>query len=158
MDINILNMNIYILLFIIIAIACIISLLLVGNKVSKRTIVLCFASYLLVAIAVISIRFYSEKSEQSIYIMTENDGRIEIALDNMKDYYGYRFYRFSTDSTSEEILEKVKETYDNAYYDETGNKIIFELNGTEYKIENEGTKKILWYESNKYLFSENEKQ
>lgn len=88
--------------------------------------------------------------------MTENHERIEIKLDNVKDYYGYNFYRFSTDLSTEELLEEVKETYDNAYYDKTENKVVFEHNGVEYEIENEGMKKILWIRLYKYLFAQKE--
>lgn len=50
----------------------------------------------------------------------------------------------------------MKETYDNAYYDKTENKVVFEHDGVEYEIENEGMKKFLWIRLYKYLFAQKE--
>lgn len=88
--------------------------------------------------------------------MADNGESIEISLNNVKDYYGYKFYRFHTDLSTGEVLKSVKEIYINAYYDKTEDKVVFENKGVEYKIEKEGVKSFLFHKSYKYLFTKNE--
>ena len=146
-------MNIFLFLYLIIAFAFILAFFSLKNKVKQRIIVLSCIAFCFVVVSTICVYFLYDGVEKSIYIMTENHERIEIKLDNVKDY---NFYRFSTDLSTEELLEEVKETYDNAYYDKTENKVVFEHNDVEYEIENEGMKKILWIRLYKYLFAQKE--
>ncbi|MCI9618259.1 MAG: hypothetical protein HFG31_09780 [Eubacterium sp.] len=148
--------NRFLFLYLIIALTFVLFFFLLKNKVKQRVMVLGLIVFCFVIVFVVGIYMLYDRAEQSIYIMAENNENIEIRLDNLKDYYGHNFYSFRTDLSTEEVLEKVKETYGNAYYDGKENKVIFEYNGVEYKIENEGIKKFLWIKLYKYLFGKNE--
>lgn len=76
-------MNIF--LYLIIVFAFVLAFFLLKNKVKQRIVVLSFIAFCFVVVSTICIYFLYDRVEQSIYIMTENDGKIEITLDNVKD-------------------------------------------------------------------------
>lgn len=123
---------------------------LVKNKWVKG--IFCFL--IIGVVLLLAINLFVCDNAKYIQLVNKEEKIIKVRLDNKKEYYGYRFNRFSTSLTTEELLETVQESYSNAYYDEKNKRIIFEHEGISYKIVNEGESNWLWNKRTDYLFAE----
>ena len=144
-------MNVYIGLIIIIAflLICFMGIKVIKNK--KNAVLISVFLIILVGImGIVFIKFYN--NEQYIKV-NDNNQEVSIKLKNHKEYYGYKFYRFSSFNSENEIIKELKQNGYDAHYNQDDKKIIISYQNNIFEIKMEEKEKILFRNHYNYIFS-----
>ncbi len=144
-------MNVYIGLIIIISfiLICIMGVKVIKNK--KNAVLISVFLIILVGImGIVFIKFYN--NEQYIKV-NDNNQEVSIKLKNHKEYYGYKFYRFSSFNSENEIIKELKQNGYDAHYNQDDKKIIISYQNDIFEIKMEEKEKNLFRNHYNYIFS-----
>ena len=145
-------MNIYVLLIIIMLL---IVICFVGMKCIHNKKILVIVLMLLIIIA--GFIGYIKFADNENYLrVNENNQEVSIKLKNHKEYYGHKFYRFSSFNSENEIIKELKENGYEAYYDQTAGKIIINYENSIFEIRMEEKEKLLIINRYNYVFLQQE--
>lgn len=147
-------MNIYALLIIIILL---VTICFVGMKYiqNKKRLVLVLMTVIIIA-GFIGIGYIKFANNENYLRVNENNQEVSIKLKNHKEYYGRKFYRFSSFNSENGIIKELKENGYDAYYDQTAKKIIINYGNDIFEITMEENEKMLIINRYNYIFLKQE--
>lgn len=64
-----------------------------------------------------SVIFIKFSNNEEYIKINENNKEVSIKLKNHKEYYGHKFYRFSSFKSETEVIKELRSNHYNAYYD-----------------------------------------
>lgn len=141
--------------------ACVIALitallLVVGIRKRKKQLV-AFVSAVLVIAAVSFIIYntvlYNNSDEVTIKEIDGSD--ISIAVENHSIGYEYYYAQFSTDLSTDELVQALKKQYPNASYNTQTEQIEFTFDNQIFTVDKHESNSFLWCTRNKYWFENN---
>ena len=143
-------MNVYVSLPIFIIIILIFS---IGVKIrnNKKSIVL-ISIFIILLVSIVG-SFYIMFSNNEQYIkINENNREVSIKLKNHKEYYGYKFYRFSSFNSESEIIKELKKNGYDSYYNQESKSIIINYQNNVFEIRMEKKEELLSRNRYNYIF------
>ena len=75
-----------------------------------------------------------------------------IALKNHKEYYGHKFYRFSSFKSETEVIKELRSNHYNAYYDQETGKVRITYDNDIFEIQMEKKENLLFINRYNYIF------
>lgn len=143
-------MNVYIGLIIIIAFLLICFM---GIKVIKNKKVVLISVFLIILVGIMGIVFIKISNNEQYIRVNENNQEVSIKLKNHKEYYGYKFYRFSSFNSENEIIKELKQNGYDTHYNQDDKKIIISYQNDIFEIKMEEKEKNLFRNHYNYIFS-----
>ena len=123
------------------------------TKNKKRPISILLIIIGVIVVSAVGIGFVKFSNDEQYVVVNENNQEVSIKLKNHKDYFGYKFYRFSSFDSEESVLKELKDKTIN--YDEDTKKILIEYENDTFEIKKEKSEKLLFVNRYSYIFCKN---
>ena len=92
-----------------------------GIKNKKRIVLI--STIVIILIGFMSVIFIKFSNNEEYIKINENNKEVSIKLKNHKEYYGHKFYRFSSFKSETEVIKELRSNHYNAYYDQETGKV-----------------------------------
>lgn len=149
-------MYIYMCLVIIILLSLIYLIVAKGIKNKKRIVLI--STIVIILIGFMSVIFIKFSNNEEYIKINENNKEVSIKLKNHKEYYGYKFYRFSSFNSENEVIKELKKNGYDAYYNQEAKNIIINYENNIFEIKMEEKEKLLSINRYNYIFSRQNNQ
>lgn len=124
---------------------------------NKKNAVL-ISVFLIILVGIMSIVFIKFSNNEQYIKVNENNQEVSIKLKNHKEYYGHKFYRFSSFNSENEVIKELKKNGYDAYYNQEAKNIIINYENNIFEIKMEEKEKLLSINRYNYIFSRQNSQ
>jgi len=136
-------MYIYMCLVIIILLSLI--YLIVAKSIKNKKRIVLISTIVIILIGFMSVIFIK-------FSINENNKEVSIKLKNHKEYYGHKFYRFSSFKSETEVIKELRSNHYNAYYDQETGKVRITYDNDIFEIQMEKKENLLFINRYNYIF------
>lgn len=143
-------MYIYVCLVIIILLSLIYLIVAKGIKNKKRIVLI--SKIAIILIGFMSVIFIKFSNNEEYIKINENNKEVSIKLKNHKEYYGHKFYRFSSFKSETEVIKELRSNHYNAYYDQETGKVRITYDNDIFEIQMEKKENLLFINRYNYIF------
>ena len=99
-----------------------------------------------------SVIFIKFSNNEEYIKINENNKEVSIKLKNHKEYYGHKFYRFSSFKSETEVIKELRSNHYNAYYDQETGKVRITYDNDIFEIQMEKKENLLFINRYNYIF------